>query len=181
HPAAQVARKPPRPTSLLRAITEQELHDALRFTKCHRACGPDDVYNEALLQLPKLARTALLRTFNRSLSRGIVPRAWKSGTIVPFLKPGKPAGRVDSYRPVTLTSAIAKLMERILHEHQRGHLSIQIYHWGRLPHMFSGLFSPNIKISINVCCKSIDQSNPPIPSSEHAMKTDAHILDTLSK
>ncbi|KNH04906.1 Tcoingi protein [Perkinsela sp. CCAP 1560/4] len=121
HPAAQVARKPPRPTSLLRAITEQELHDALRFTKCHRACGPDDVYNEALLQLPKLARTALLRTFNRSLSRGIVPRAWKSGTIVPFLKPGKPAGRVDSYRPVTLTSAIAKLMERILHGRLKHH------------------------------------------------------------
>ena len=79
------------------------------------------MYNEVLLQLPKLARTALLPTFNRSLSRGIVPRAWKSGTIVPFLKPGKPAGRVDSYRPVTLTSAIAKLMERILHGRLKHH------------------------------------------------------------
>ena len=59
--------------------------------------------------------TALLRTFNRSLSRGMVPREWRRGTIVPLLKPGKPAGRVESYRPVTLASTVAELMERILH------------------------------------------------------------------
>ena len=99
---------------MFRAITRQELVDALRYIKCHRACGPDDVYNEALLQLPRAARTALLRTFNWSLARGIVPREWKRGTIVPFLKPGKPAGKLESYRPITLTSTIAKLMERII-------------------------------------------------------------------
>ncbi|KNH05147.1 hypothetical protein XU18_1574 [Perkinsela sp. CCAP 1560/4] len=115
HPEAKEPQAPPRPTSMFRAISRQELVDALRNIKCHRACGPDDVYNEALLQLPRAARTALLRTFNRSLSRGIVPREWKRGTIVPFLKPGKPAGKVESYRPITLTSTIAKLMERIIH------------------------------------------------------------------
>ncbi|KNH06188.1 Tbingi protein [Perkinsela sp. CCAP 1560/4] len=89
---------------------------SLRHIKCHRhTCGPDDVYNEALVHLPKVERTALLRTFNRSLSRGMVPREWRRATIVPLLKPGKPAGRVESYRPITLTSTIAKLMERILH------------------------------------------------------------------
>ncbi|KNH04902.1 hypothetical protein XU18_3960 [Perkinsela sp. CCAP 1560/4] len=100
---------------MFRAITRQELVDALRYIKCHGACGPDGVYNDALLQLPRAARTALLRTFNRSLSRGIVPREWKRGTIVPFLKPGKPAGKVESCRPITLASTIAKLMERIMH------------------------------------------------------------------
>ncbi|KNH07224.1 Tbingi protein [Perkinsela sp. CCAP 1560/4] len=115
HPEAKEPQATPRPTSMFRAITRQELVDALRYIKCHRACGPDDVYNEALLQLPRAARTALLRTFNRSLSRGIVPHEWKRGTIVPFLKPGKPAGKVESYRPITLTSTIAKLMERIIH------------------------------------------------------------------
>ncbi|KNH04715.1 hypothetical protein XU18_4080 [Perkinsela sp. CCAP 1560/4] len=69
HPEAKEPQAPPRPTSMFRAITRQELVDALRYIKCHRACGPDGVYNEALLQLPRAARTALLRTFNRSLSR----------------------------------------------------------------------------------------------------------------
>ena len=115
HPEAKEPQAPPRPTIMFRTITRQELVDALRYIKCHRACGPDDVYNEALLQLPRAARTALLRTFNRSLSRGIVPHEWKRGTIVPFLKPGRPAGKVESYRPITLTSTIAKLMERIIH------------------------------------------------------------------
>ena len=115
HPEAKEPQAAPRPTIMFRTITRQELVDALRHIKCHRACGPDDVYNEALLQLPRAARTALLRTFNWSLSRGIVPHEWKRGTIVPFLKPGKPAGKVESYRPITLTSTIAKLMERIIH------------------------------------------------------------------
>ena len=100
---------------MFRAITRQELASALRRISYATACGPDDVYNEALAHLPKIARVALLRTFNRSLSRGMVPREWRRGTIVPLLKPGKPAGRVESYRPVTLTSTVAKLMERILH------------------------------------------------------------------
>ena len=115
HPRAKVPQTPPRPTGLLRALTRHELNVALGCMSHATACGPDDVYNEALAHLPKIARVALLRTFNRSLSRGIVPREWKRGTIVPILKPGKPSGRVDSYRPVTLTSTLAKLMERILH------------------------------------------------------------------
>ncbi|KNH04817.1 hypothetical protein XU18_4005 [Perkinsela sp. CCAP 1560/4] len=115
HPRAEVPRLPPRTTSMFRAITRQELASALRRISYATACGPDDVYNEALVHLPKVARTALLRTFNRSLSRGMVPREWRRRTIFPLLKPGKPAGRVESYRPVTLTSTVAKLMERILH------------------------------------------------------------------
>ena len=115
HPHAMVPEAPPCPPSQMCAISRQELDGALKCVSCHTACGPDEVYNEALVQLPRVARTALLRMFNRSLSKGIVPREWKSGTIFPLLKPGKPVGPVESYRPVTLTSTVAKLMERIIH------------------------------------------------------------------
>ena len=63
HPLAEVPERPPRPTTLLRPISRQELEDAIKCVTLHTACGPDDVYNEALANLPKVARTALLRTF----------------------------------------------------------------------------------------------------------------------
>jgi hypothetical protein len=31
-----------------------------------------------------------------------------------FLKPGKPQGQLDSYRPIALTSCLAKVMERMV-------------------------------------------------------------------
>jgi hypothetical protein len=46
----------------------------------------------------------MLDTFNKS---------WREGVciIVPVLKPGKPEGQLDSYRPIALTSCLAKMME----------------------------------------------------------------------
>jgi hypothetical protein len=34
--------------------------------------------------------------------------------IVPILKPGKPEGQLDSYRPIALTSCLAKVMEHMV-------------------------------------------------------------------
>ncbi|KNH04309.1 hypothetical protein XU18_4399 [Perkinsela sp. CCAP 1560/4] len=47
HPEAKEPQAPPRPTSIFRAITRQELVDVLRYIKCHRTCG----------RLPKVAWT----------------------------------------------------------------------------------------------------------------------------
>ena len=115
HPQATPAVQPSEPLHPFHnAITETELRRAMKHISCGTAAGPDDVHNEALLQLPKIAVKQLLRCFNRSLAKGIVPKHWKRGVIVPLLKPGKRAGVAESYRPVTLTSVVAKLMERVL-------------------------------------------------------------------
>ena len=115
HPAASPAVRPTLPSHPFRnVISGTELRAALKRVSCGTAAGPDDVYNEALMHLQKIAFKQLLRCFNRSLAKGIVPRHWKRGIIVPLLKPGKPAGVAESYRPITLTSVVAKLMERVL-------------------------------------------------------------------
>ncbi|KAH8620115.1 putative Reverse transcriptase (RNA dependent DNA polymerase) [Trypanosoma vivax] len=56
----------------------------------------------------------MLWLFNYSLRIGQVPAKWRHGIIVPLLKPNKPANSMASFRPVTLTSAPCKLMERIV-------------------------------------------------------------------
>ena len=54
------------------------------------------------------------RLFNRSISSCEVRETWREAIIVPLLKPGKPPGVRESYRPVSLTSCLGKWMERVL-------------------------------------------------------------------
>ena len=44
-----------------------------------------------------------------------VPDSWRKAIIIPILKPNKDPAEVDSYRPIALTSILAKTMEKIIH------------------------------------------------------------------
>ena len=52
--------------------------------------------------------------FNTSWRTGLLPSSWKKATMIPILKPGKPPNKADSYRPISLTSCLCKLMERMV-------------------------------------------------------------------
>jgi hypothetical protein len=56
----------------------------------------------------------MLDTFNKSWRKGVCPQSWRDAEIVPILKPGKPQGRLDSYRLIPLTTCLAKVMERMV-------------------------------------------------------------------
>ncbi len=60
------------------------------------------------------ARQELLGIFNRSFFSGKSPQIWKITIILPLKKAGKPSGCISSYKPVRLTSCVAKTLERIL-------------------------------------------------------------------
>ena len=51
--------------------------------------------------------------FNQSLSVAVVPSDWRNAVIIPVLKKGF-AGSVTNYRPISLTSVISKIMERVI-------------------------------------------------------------------
>ncbi|KAG8344806.1 reverse transcriptase (RNA-dependent DNA polymerase) [Trypanosoma vivax] len=100
--------------SAFRPITEAELDVALRELSSGTAPGDDEIHCEELKQLGRVSRRCILRLFNCSLRTGQVQAKWRHGIIVPLLKPNKPANSMASFRPVTLTSALCKLMERIV-------------------------------------------------------------------
>ena len=54
--------------------------------------------------------------FNLSLEEGVVPIEWKQANIIPLFKIGS-RSKSDNYRPVSLTSVICKLLERLIKEH----------------------------------------------------------------
>lgn len=54
-----------------------------------------------------------MELFNRSWNED-VRSIWKKAIIVPILKKNKPNNQLDSYRPISLTSVLAKTMERMV-------------------------------------------------------------------
>ncbi len=56
------------------------------------------------------SRLKLLDIFNLSFSIGKLPQIWKLDTILSLNKLGK----LLSYRPVSLASCVAKMLERII-------------------------------------------------------------------
>ena len=52
--------------------------------------------------------------FQASIDQGRLPSDWKTANIVPVFKKGD-RGRVENYRPISLTSVTSKLLEHIIH------------------------------------------------------------------
>ena len=56
----------------------------------------------------------LLYIFNLSWSSHSFPSIWKTSSIIPIHKIGKPLDSPASFRPISLTSCVSKLFERII-------------------------------------------------------------------
>ena len=67
-----------------------------------------------LKHLPLNPRKELMFILNASWTTGWCPQAWRTATIVPFLKKEKVQQAVSSYHPNSLTSTIGKLFERLI-------------------------------------------------------------------
>ena len=65
--------------------------------------------------------TPLLIIFNFSLATGQVPSVWKRAIVVPIYKKGK-VNKASNYRPISLTSVVCRLLERIIHGQIHKHL-----------------------------------------------------------
>ena len=99
---------------LEQAFTPDELAAALKTDKTGKAGGPDGMAPDILKHLPLNTQIELLFILNARWTTGWCPQAWRTATIVPFLKKEKDPQAVSSYRPIALTSTIGKLPERLI-------------------------------------------------------------------
>ena len=67
------------------------------------------VYSKTVFDSP------LCLLFNQSLQTGCVPQDWRDSNITPLHKKGSRADKCN-YRPVSLTSQVVKVMERLLQD-----------------------------------------------------------------
>ncbi|KPI84035.1 hypothetical protein ABL78_6920 [Leptomonas seymouri] len=95
-------------------FTMAEMDAALARLEDSRSAGPDGILNEMLHHLPREAKVHLLTLINRMWLTHHVPQQWKNAHAVPLPKAGKPTDQPSSYRSISLTSCVSKLMERMV-------------------------------------------------------------------
>ena len=86
------------------------------YMKDNKSPGVDGIPPKLLLEIVEQISIPLATVFNLSLEEGIVPLEWKEANIIPLFKTGS-RNKSENYRPVSLTSVICKLLERLIKDH----------------------------------------------------------------
>ena len=69
-----------------------------------------------------ISKAVLLKIFNRSWMKGVVPGVWKEAIVIPVPKKGKDRKNPRSYRPISLLSCLGRLLERMVNHGLISHL-----------------------------------------------------------
>ncbi len=104
-------------------LQEYEVRQVFRSVNPRKAAGPDGVLGKVLKACAYELAAVFTDIFNQSLSQAIVPACLKSAIIIPV--PKKPAvDSLNDYRPIALTSVVAKCLERLVLRHIKASLPL---------------------------------------------------------
>lgn len=95
--------------------TAEEVSTSLSRLKLKTASGPDGLSSHMLRNTASAIASNLADLFNLSLTKGVLPSAWKLSNITPVFKGKGDPRSVTNYRPISLLSIPSKLLERIVH------------------------------------------------------------------
>jgi hypothetical protein len=104
-------------------INEEMVLKQLNSLKIDKSPGPDELHPRLLKELPKSLTKPLCIIFNQSLRLKMTPKQWKKVTISAIFKKGN-RSMAGNYRPVSLTSVVCKLLEKIIREHIKKHMKV---------------------------------------------------------
>ena len=76
--------------------------------------GEDGIHYLMIKKLPHDQLLNLLQFFNHLWVTDSFPDSWRSAIVLPFLKPNKPKHCMSSYRPISLTSCLCKIFEKMV-------------------------------------------------------------------
>ena len=91
----------------------KEVEKTLRLKK-DSSPGLDGITYKMFKKAPKEAKKAITDLFNVIWETGEIPQEFKHGIVVPIRKPDKKGSDPASYRPISLTSALGKILETII-------------------------------------------------------------------
>jgi hypothetical protein len=91
-----------------------EVQEAIRGLKAHKAPGPNGIPNRALNNHPQRVVCLLVQIFNAVLLTHHFPSVWKHARVISLLKPGKYPALLSSYQLISFLDLIGKLFEKVL-------------------------------------------------------------------
>ena len=102
-------------------ITEKDIIDAINEVNEKSSAGPDEVPAVFLKMTKEAIAKPLKILFRKSMDEGVIPDIFKLANITPIHKGGAKT-KPEQYRPVSLTSHIMKIFERIIKKQLLSHL-----------------------------------------------------------
>lgn len=105
----------------LRPVTEEELAIHVRELRSSSAPGVDNIPPLIIKNNFDLLKAPLLHLINRSIVSGIYPSSFKLGKVIPIFKGGQ-KDQMCNFRPITLSNALAKLLEKCVRRQLENYL-----------------------------------------------------------
>jgi len=112
-------------------ITMGELKEAIKACKSNTASGIDNIHNQMIKNLPDNFLSQILTLFNKSIQESKVCQIWKTSKITMINKKDSEKSDPANYRPISVTSCLGKVLERIINNRlykfceENGYLSFQ--------------------------------------------------------
>ena len=107
----------------LTPLTLSELRAVVYGVNGSAACGEDGVTIPLIRLSFEAIGTVLLHLVNSSISLSEVPISWKHSLVFPIHKSGDPSNP-SNFRPISIVPAIAKIVERAVHQQLYNYLSM---------------------------------------------------------
>jgi len=104
------------------SISAAGIHQLLTTLDEHKASGPDRISPYILKHCADEITPILHVIFTQSLSTSLLPNDWLKANICPIHKKGS-RSNVANYRPISLTSICAKVLEHIIYHSIMNHLN----------------------------------------------------------
>jgi hypothetical protein len=93
----------------------------LQNLKTDKSPGPDSLHPRLLFEIKESIAEPLSIIFNQSLALKTVRKEWKNSQISAIFKKGN-TSQAQNYRPVSLTSVVCKIMEKLIRLHIINHM-----------------------------------------------------------
>ena len=103
-------------------ITEQDVKDQLHALKTSKPGGPDEISPKLIKSIGSSLIKPLMLLFNKSISLGQVPSNWKMSNISAIFKGKGETSDATNYRPISITSCIGKMLEKIIFKYLYNYL-----------------------------------------------------------
>ena len=94
-------------------ITIDEVKKVIKGLKTNKSAGPDEIYNEILINANVELLVMFTTIFNKCLTKGVFPKSLKESIIAVLYKKKSPYV-CNNYRAVKLLSVLGKVFERII-------------------------------------------------------------------
>ena len=93
-------------------ITTEQVLAAIKNSKNDNSTGPDNINH--LKNIGNNGLQYITNIYNAAINDNKIPHVWKLAKIIPIPKPNKDINTGTSYRPISLLSVIAKILEKVI-------------------------------------------------------------------